>query len=102
MQYQVFVQNPAERKFVASVIGMPTVSAEGVTEEEAIAKAKATLESQLATGKFVTIKLDLATQPDQTAFAMQYAGIFADDPSFEDWIEKLALIRKQANAATDE
>ncbi len=33
---------------------------------------------------------------------MQYAGIFADDPSFEDWEEKLALIRRQENARIDE
>lgn len=102
MQYQVFVQNPAERRFVASVMGMPTVRGEGVTEEEAIANAKAALESQLATGKFVTIELDLGAQPHTSAFSMQYAGIFADDPSFEDWMEKLALIRQEANAAADE
>lgn len=113
MQYQVFVQNPAEQKFVASIIGMPAVSEEGVTEEEAIYKAKAALEAQLATGKLVTIELPqtasakLTMELDPTAkshssiFPMQYAGIFADDPTFEDWTQKLALIRQEANSAED-
>jgi hypothetical protein len=32
---------------------------------------------------------------------MKYAGIFADDPTFDDFMEKLAVIRKQANATED-
>lgn len=114
MQYQVFVQNPAARKFVASAIAMPTVSEEGTTAEEAILKAKAALEVQLATGKLVTIdlpqtraavlamKLDLKAKPSSTLPPMKDAGIFVDDPSFDDWTEKLAIIRQQANAADDE
>lgn len=113
MQYQVFVQNPAARKFVASVVGMPTVSEEGTTEEEAVLKVKAALEVQLATGKLVTIdlpqtreavlatELDLKDRPGSPTPAMKYAGIFVDDPSFDDWTEKLAIIRQQANAADD-
>jgi hypothetical protein len=33
---------------------------------------------------------------------MRYARIFADDPAFDDFMEKLAVIRKQANALEDE
>ncbi|MBD3880942.1 hypothetical protein IFO70_04155 [Phormidium tenue FACHB-886] len=58
MQYQVFVQNPAEQHFVASIVGMPHLTVEGKSEEEAIAKAKTALEIQLAKGKFVTIEVD--------------------------------------------
>jgi hypothetical protein len=32
---------------------------------------------------------------------MQYAGILADDPTFEDWMEKMVLIRQQANDVID-
>lgn len=114
MQYRVFVQNPAERRFVASVIEMPAVSEEGATEEEAVSRAKAALEAQLAKGKMINIELpqttavELSTELDPTnkthspRFPMRYAGIFADDPSFEDWEEKLALIRCEANAEIDE
>jgi predicted RNase H-like HicB family nuclease len=36
MQYQVFVKNPAESEFMASVVGLPNVTANGITEKEAI------------------------------------------------------------------
>jgi len=58
MQYQVFVRNRSESHFVASVVGMPNLTVEGRTEEEAISNAKAALKSQLATGKFVTIEMN--------------------------------------------
>ena len=37
MQYQVFIQNPADRLFTASVVGLPNVKSNRTTEEEAIA-----------------------------------------------------------------
>jgi predicted RNase H-like HicB family nuclease len=36
MQYQVFVQNLAGRTFLASVFGLPNLTANGITEKEAI------------------------------------------------------------------
>ncbi len=62
MQYQVFIQSPAERRFVASIVGMPAVTVEGTTEAEAIVKVKAALESLLAGGKVVTIEVNPAEQ----------------------------------------
>ncbi len=96
MQYQVFVQSDAAKHFVASVVGIPNLSVEGATEVEAIAKLQTALKAQLATGKFVTIEVD-ATPLYQTAESPP-AGIFATDPTFDDWMEKLATIRQAANA----
>lgn len=102
MQYQVFVQNQSEQRFIASIVGLPNVVVEGETEQEVIAKAKTALESQLATGKFVTIEVNWIESPQVATLPMRYAGIFADDPTFEDWMEKLAAIRQQENAVDDE
>lgn len=113
VQYQVFVQNIAEQKFVASVMGMPTVSEYGATEEEAVSRAKAALATQLAKGKLIDIELPQATlgtlamgieqtNESHSSSPMKYAGIFADDPSFDDWVEKLKLIRAEANAEADD
>jgi predicted RNase H-like HicB family nuclease len=101
MQYQIFVQSHAEQGFVASVVGMPNVSVEGVTEDEAIAKVKIALESQLATGKLVTIEVESNGAADDQSLTLSVAGIFAQDPTFDDWMEKLAVIRKEANALED-
>jgi predicted RNase H-like HicB family nuclease len=101
MQYQVFVQKPSDRHFVASIVGVPNVMAEGATKIEAIERAKAILEKQLADGEFVTIEVSsqpLFTHPDER---MRHAGILADDPTFDDWMDKLAAIRQEANAMED-
>ena len=104
MQYQVFVQNLAAQRFVASVMEMPTISEYGATEEEAVSRATEALKTKLAIGKLITIELPQTvavelqkSKPQNSKLTMQYAGIFANDPSFDDWVEKLKLIRTEAN-----
>jgi predicted RNase H-like HicB family nuclease len=102
MQYQIFVESRSARHFVASVIGMPTVSVDGYTEVEAISNIKAALNSQLSKGKLVTIDLDEPPKIDLTStIPMQHAGIL-EDPTFDDWMDKLAEIRRSANEINDD
>lgn len=44
MQYQIFVQNPTEKRFTASVVGIPACVAEGTTKEEALASVQLALD----------------------------------------------------------
>jgi predicted RNase H-like HicB family nuclease len=101
MQYQIFVENRSAKHFVASVIGMPTVSVDGTTEVEAIANVKAALNTQLAKGRVVTINLDEPQAIDTAQTPMQHVGIFSADPTFDDWMDKLAEIRRSANETHD-
>jgi predicted RNase H-like HicB family nuclease len=93
MQYQVLVQNPSQSRFVASIVGMAGVVAEGETEAEAVASVKAALESQLATAKLVTIEV---TQPSHFTPDpwLKHFGVFADDPTFDDFLEEVAAYRQ--------
>ena len=101
MQYQIFVQNNTSQNFVASVVGIP-IAAEGKTEDEAIANIQIALENQLATGKLVTITLPTKSSVNVAAsHRMPHAGIFANDPTFDDWMEKLTVIRQEANAVDE-
>jgi predicted RNase H-like HicB family nuclease len=108
MQYQIFVQNPEERHFTASVLGMPACVAEGHTEAEAVANAEVLLDEQLAKGKIVTIDKPEGTQsngkpPSETArrkgdfSSLPAHGIFKDDPTFDDFVEKMAEFRANLN-----
>lgn len=97
MQYQVFVQSHPERKFVASVVGMPNAIAEGETEEEAVAKVKAALESQLASGKFVTIEVNTESLTQRADPWIEHVGIFADDLTFDDFQAEVAAYRQQVD-----
>lgn len=83
MQYQVFVRSRSPSHFVASVVGMPNLTVEGRTEEEAIAKAKASLKSQLATGKFVTIEVNSEDELHETV--SQIEKPFFETATDEEW-----------------
>jgi predicted RNase H-like HicB family nuclease len=63
MQYQIFVQNPAESHFTASVLGMSACVAEGHTEAEAVANAEVLLDEQLAKGRELKKKVS-AKRPE--------------------------------------
>ena len=98
MQYQVFVKNESPERFVASVVGMNNVIEVGKTEEEAIDRIRLALEGLLHQGKFFSLEV-----PSPSEFPpMKYAGILADDSSFDDLVEKLVAIRKQENLRDDE
>jgi predicted RNase H-like HicB family nuclease len=110
MRYQIFVHNPAARRFTASVVEIPACVAEGETKEEALASLQVALEEQLAQGEFVTLDLPSATPAvvDSPAHGSNRKkgdfstlpgyGIFKDDPTFDDFIERMAEFRARFDA----
>jgi predicted RNase H-like HicB family nuclease len=97
MQYQVFVQNSAEQHFLAAIVGVPDVTAEGQTEAEAIAKAKTALESKLAMGKLVTIEIETQNLEPEDDPWIKHMGIFTNDPTFDDFLQEVAAYRQQVD-----
>ncbi|MGI0480760.1 type II toxin-antitoxin system HicB family antitoxin [Geminocystis sp. CENA526] len=97
MQYQIFIQSESEQRFTAEIVGMSNLVAEGTTEEEAVQKITATLEKTVSRGKFMNIEI----QEQEKIPPMKYMGIFSEDQTFDDFMEKLKLIRQQANEMTD-
>jgi predicted RNase H-like HicB family nuclease len=87
MQYQVFVRSQSESRFVASVVGIPNLTVEGKTEEEAIANAQAALESQLATGRLVTIEINSEEPSNRNTSLMEKP--FYETATDEEWKEAL-------------
>jgi|GEM_PF-4336012 predicted RNase H-like HicB family nuclease len=83
MQYQVFVRSQSESHFIASVIGVPNLTVEGKTEEEAIANAKLALKSQLAKGKLVTIEMNLEDELNDAI--SQIEKPFFETATDEEW-----------------
>jgi predicted RNase H-like HicB family nuclease len=88
MNYQVFVCSQSEQHFVASVFGMPNLTVEGRTEFEAIAKAKAALEAQLAMGRFVEIEVN--PKAISSADASTIKKSFYETATNEEWNAALA------------
>ncbi len=97
MQYQVFVQNQSEQRFIASIVGIPNLTVEGKTEKEAIANVKTALETQLALGKFVTIDISPNLPTPGTDPWLKHLGLFADDPTFDDFLAEVATYRQSVD-----
>lgn len=98
MQYQILIHNKSPENFTASVMGIANLIRDGKTEEEAIYKIKLALEELLTMGKLVNIEINNNIESYSEKNNYQYAGIFADDPSFDDFMDKLTLIRQKSNA----
>jgi predicted RNase H-like HicB family nuclease len=111
MQFHIFIQNPAANCFRASVMGMPeTWVVEGETKVEALDRVKVLLEECLATGEFVTINIPSIHDGDKSENGqirilhsrkgdfsnLPGCGIFKDDPTFEDFVEKMSELRSRS------
>ncbi len=100
MQYQVFIQkNPTDPTFMASVVGLPNLTANGITEQEAIDRLKNILDAQFKNGKLVTIDIDIPRDrsPQQSDPWIANIGIFQDDPTFDDFLAEVNTYRNSIN-----
>ncbi len=105
MQYQVFVQSSADRTFMASVVGLPNLIANGITEKEAIDRLTNILNAQFKNGKLVMI-CDLQRYANDINVPSEKAqdkndpwianiGIFQDDLTFDDFLEEVNTYRNE-------
>jgi predicted RNase H-like HicB family nuclease len=103
MQYQIFVENSADRTFMASAIGLPNATASGVTEKEAIRKLKGILDNRFKNGKLLTIEIDLPSEQlsDPSDPWIDNIGIFQDDPTFDDFLDEVNNYRKEIEIAEE-
>jgi predicted RNase H-like HicB family nuclease len=103
MQYQVFVKNPAESEFMASVVGLPNVTANGITEKEAIDKLKVILDAQFRHGKLVTIDIDIPSNvtEERNDPWLDNMGIFRDDPTFDEFLAEVNSYRNEVDLIED-
>jgi predicted RNase H-like HicB family nuclease len=101
MQYQVFVQKPTDRTFIASVVSLPNLTANGITEKEAIDRLKGILDAQFKHGRLVTIDIDVPSERslDKSDPWITNMGIFQDDPTFDDFLAEINIYRNEIDAA---
>src|SRR5688572_19654438 len=74
-----------------------SLSAEGATKEEAVQNLQALIKSQLTNGAEVAI-LDIG---DMNNPWKKMAGVFQDDPYFDEWQNAIKEYRRQVDADPD-
>src|SRR5436190_18765250 len=97
MQIPILVERVKGNSYRARTKEPFLVSAKGATREEALAKLHAKIQTRLKNGTEI-VGLEVGTQPHPLA---EFAGMFKDDPLFDDWQKAIAEYRRQVDEDPD-
>jgi hypothetical protein len=97
MQIPVLIESVAGNGYRARVGEPLAMSAEGATADEALRKLHELINKQLAQGAQL-VPLEVTTEEKPW---MRFAGMFKDDPYFEDWQKAIAEYRRQVDEDLD-
>ena len=96
MNIDVFVEPVAGNGYVARSGEPVPLRAEGATEEEALAKLQSALKSRMSNGRLVSLPVESEPHP-----LNKFAGMFKDDPYFDEVVEIMAENRRKMDADSD-
>jgi hypothetical protein len=97
MQIPVLVERVRGEGYRARGKDPFAVSARGATREEALAKLRAKIQTRLKNGTEI-VGLEVGPEPHPLA---EFAGMFKDDPLFDDWQKAIAEYRRQVDKDPD-
>jgi predicted RNase H-like HicB family nuclease len=93
MQIPVLIEPVAGNGYRARGVEPFGLSAEGATREEVLAKLREQLQARLRAGAEV-LSLDVTEQAAANPW-VEFAGMFKDDPYFEEWQQAIAENRRK-------
>jgi hypothetical protein len=99
MQFAVLIEQVANNGYRASSGAPLELSAEGATRDEAIRNLQAQLRQRLQTGAELAT-VEVVVSPPENPW-VRYAGMFKDDPDFQDVIDIIAENRRKMNVDPD-
>ncbi len=94
MTYQIAVEN-GQDGYVATVMGWPDCHAKAPTRKQALARRKENLRRRLAQVEIVSLDVDLE---QRTHPMLKFAGVFKDDPLFDEVAEEIEAYRREIDA----
>lgn len=100
MTFDVIVLKQPDNGFLARTLLLPEVTAQGATEQEALDQISALIRGQFEKFRLVKLEVDLP-EARQNPWSAR-AGIFANDPTWDDFQEVMAEHRRQIDADPNE
>jgi hypothetical protein len=91
MKYPVLIENGEKDKYTAVVVGLPDCRAEATTQEEAVAKVQAALQSKLRKSELVWVHVDESATDHSW---LKHAGRLENNPLFEIMLAAVADHRR--------
>ena len=90
--YAILIETPKSGGYRATAVGFPNFRAKGETRELALQNIRQLLIARLSQSEIVTLKID-SPQPEHPW--MQFAGMFKNDPQFEDMLADIQTYRQE-------
>ena len=84
-----------EGGFTATVIGFPNCTVEAPSRNEVIRRAREALVSFISEGELVQMKIESSSL---TRSLRDFAGMWADDETFDEFVEAMNTFRQEADA----
>ena len=97
MKIPILIETTPDQRYRATSGELFVGNVEGGTPEEALEKMKKLIEERIARGARIAA-LEL---PDSQNPWLEGAGMFRDDPFFDDWQQAITDYRREANQAAD-
>ena len=94
MTYRVFLQQTEGDGYRATPLLFPDCAAVGTTRDEAMADLTRALNERLSQGEIVTVEVGEPEHP-----WLKGAGLFEDDPSFDDFLAEIECYRHEVDKA---
>jgi predicted RNase H-like HicB family nuclease len=98
----ILLERNSQGNAIASVLELPTCYAEAPTRELALEELKKQVVARLEKAEILSLELQPTTpqQPDNPW--MKFAGVFKDDPSFDEFQQSIQDYRREVDAQTYE
>ncbi|MCC5617248.1 hypothetical protein LC605_19600 [Nostoc sp. CHAB 5836] len=97
LTYDVLIENQQDGGVIAKVLGLPDFQGSGVTKEAALEKLIQLLQERKP--EIVTLEIE----PPQTEHPwMKFAGMFKDDPQFDEMLAYIEADRRELDAQMEE
>jgi hypothetical protein len=97
MQIPILIERIAENGYLARGGEPLALTAEGASQDEALANLKEKLQAKLSGGA-VIVPLEVSVSAHPLA---QFAGMFKDDPLLKEWKKSMAAYRRKVDKDAD-
>jgi predicted RNase H-like HicB family nuclease len=97
--YDVLIENQEDGRVLATVIGLPDCQAIGATKEQALTSLYERLSERLAKAEIVSIEIE---PPKAEHPWMKFAGMYKDNPLFDEVQAYIEAERRELDAEMDE
>ena len=90
--YSILIETPKTGGYKATAIGLPNCQAKGSTRDLALQNIRQLLIARLDQSEIVTLKIN-SPQPEHPW--IQFAGMFQNDPQFEEVLADIQAYRQE-------